>query len=233
MAKAKKVTPKKKGKRTVLANALARNQFVNAFTGGVQGVPPGDVTAAAKHAGLGSTHQSAGNQGHRMLKRPEVTAAIQRRMDIMNVTAERVTKEIARVAFHDVTQVAEVATAWRNGDLSTIDADAAAVIASAKVTHRTEGRGEFRDQIEEVEVRAYDKVAALGLMAKVLRIGGFAGKTIEHVGAGGGPIQVEAQVKFYLPANGRGAQVVEAQVQPALPAPSAVIGPSTVEANHE
>lgn len=124
---------------------------------------------AAKRAGYKHPHV----EGARLLAfasvQNAVEAAFAKRMERMEITAEKVLQEIARLAFSDVRKVVEGDGTLK--DVSTLDDDTAAAIAGIEVVEEFAGRGAEREKIGYTKkVKLWDKTASLTLLAKHLRL---------------------------------------------------------------
>lgn len=153
-----------------------------------------NATQAAIRAGY-SKH-TADVQGPRLLRNVGVRAAIeagQKRISTrLEVTAERVVQEYARLAFTNLRDAAE----W--GDergLSLVlsedlDEDTAAAVKSVTVRHTITNKGKDDEAVERVEhkIEMHDKKGALDSLSR--HLGLFVDKT-EITGTDGGPIVIE------------------------------------------
>lgn len=133
-----------------------------------------NATEAAKRAGY--SQKTAYSQGHRLLKHAEIQkelSKIQARIaDKLDVSAERVVAELARIAFSDMRDVAT----WGPGgvalkDCGTLTENQARAVAEVSQT-------EFKG-IVKTKIKLYDKVKALENLAKHL---GLLTEKIEHSG---------------------------------------------------
>lgn len=151
----------------------------------------------------GFAPKSASVRACNMLKRPEIQEAIraanEKRVRKAEVTAERVIQELARIAFGDVR-----ALFTERGELkppSDWEPEVSAAIASVEVVTKTTGRGE-NAEIEYVhKVKSWDKVQALGLLARHL---GILQERVALIGPDGGPVQVDntLRIEFVRPKHG-------------------------------
>lgn len=137
-------------------------------------------TQAALQAGFGSTPRSASVYAVRLLAkaniRAAVDAAIEARMKRLELTADNVLREIARVAFGDVRRLLD-----EYGEplpLCELDDDAAAMVASIDVIRRRSPKA--HDQVTRVKL--WDKVRALELACRHLGIGRDAGLPPPYAG---------------------------------------------------
>ena len=151
-----------------------------------------NATQAAKEAGY--SEDSAGKQGYDLLQIPLVLERIKELKEHvlteLGITRERVLTELSRAAFFDL------GTAYNpDGTLKTVadmDPETRRAIAGIKVFEEFDGRGATRVKIgETIEVRPYDKVRALELIGKHLKL--FA-ERIEHSGPDGKPIETRANL---------------------------------------
>jgi phage terminase small subunit len=128
-----------------------------------------NATQAAIRAGY--SERSAYSQAHELLKKPEIQAAIK---ELENAAAERaavnkdmVLKELARVAFVDPRRLFD-----ENGkpkDLTTLDADTAAALASVDILEEfdyNDGNREFVGYTKKYKWA--DKLRALEMLGKHL-----------------------------------------------------------------
>lgn len=130
-----------------------------------------NATEAAKRAGYSA--KTAYSIGHEILKKPEAAAEITRlmaeRSQRTQVTADRVLKEIARLAFSDVRKLFRPDGALR--PMSELDDDTAAALASVEVSEEFEGRGEERELSGFLKkVKVWDKNSALDKLCRHLNL---------------------------------------------------------------
>ncbi len=115
--------------------------------------------------------KTAYSQGQRLLKNVEVAAAItaaqKKRSERTEITADRVLKELARIAFFDIRRLYN-----ENGGMKgphELDDDAAAVLAGVDVTEEFGGSGEDRKQTGTTKkAKVFDKGTALTLAMRHL-----------------------------------------------------------------
>lgn len=126
-----------------------------------------NATQAAIRAGYSA--KTAGAMGHENLKKPEIATAIAEgqveRARKLDITAERVLQEVARIGFSDVRKLFS-----ESGQLKPIhelDDDTAAVVASIEVSDRAIPGGEG-DTERVTKIKAWDKGSALGQLGKHL-----------------------------------------------------------------
>ena len=139
-------------------------------------------TEAAERAGLGNgNRKSCREQGHRLRHKPHVAAAIAKLTEERSgATRSKVIEEVSRLAFSNIGQVLEV----KDGTLvvkdhASLDQDVLATIASVEEAVNERG-------YRTLKVRQHDRLAALGLLAKIL---GMANTSkVEVSGPGGQPM---------------------------------------------
>lgn len=112
--------------------------------------------------------------GPRIMAKPEVRARVDQLADEQftqaNVNAARVLKELSRIAFLDLRGLYD-----EYGNLLPVhdlDDDTAAVISQIKVEVQGRGAGEDREMVVVKTIKAADKMAALGLLARHFKIVG-------------------------------------------------------------
>jgi len=131
-----------------------------------------NATAAARRAGY--SEKTAKSIGQENLTKPDIAAAIaeatKKNLDGLDVTTERVLKELARIAFADIRPMFDEDGHLR--PMLDLDEDTVRMIGSVEVTkERSYKRGED-DVITEyiTKVRPWDKLGALNTLAKHLRL---------------------------------------------------------------
>jgi phage terminase small subunit len=147
-----------------------------------------NATQAAIRAGY--SEKTAGSQAFDLLKKPEIQVAVaaaqQERARRTDITADRVLREYAKLAFLDPRQFFDAD--GRLIDVVNLPADVAAALAGMDVT--TERTGEDEDgkplygQVRKIKF--VDKKGALDSIAR--HLGMFTDK-LALTGAGGGPVQ--------------------------------------------
>ena len=123
-----------------------------------------NATQAAIRAGYAP--KSAGEQGCRLLKKRKIADAVARaiaeRSRRTGITADRVLRELARVAFVNPSDVIDFDTGTVKASAG---ADDLAAVASCKV--KTMSMGDEGDMVER-EIKLNDKIKALDLLGKHL-----------------------------------------------------------------
>ncbi|KPU94712.1 hypothetical protein APR50_10545 [Variovorax paradoxus] len=142
-----------------------------------------NATQAATRAGYSA--RTANEQGARLLANVSVRFAIEaakaRRIERIELTADRVLTELARIAFFDIRKLYR-----ENGSMKApheLDDDAAAVLAGVDVLEEFDGRGDERTLIGYTKkAKVHDKNSALTL-------------AMRHMGMFKDRLEVEATVK--------------------------------------
>lgn len=124
-----------------------------------------NATKAARRCGYSA--KTAKQQGARLLTNVDVRAAIQRgqarKLDKVDLTADRVLEELARVAFGNLQDL--VTATGADIPLHQLPRAVAAALASREVVMKNAAAGD--DKIDRVlKVKMVDKVPALGLLAR-------------------------------------------------------------------
>lgn len=150
MVKKSKRPPPPAPKAERLPAAFRRSQFVAAY------LKTGDVTKSALAAGF--SPKSAHSQGSRLLKDDRVKAEIDRVMrpaaKKLEITAERVAQELAKISFSDMRRAARWGKSLELVPSHELDDDTAAAISEVSLT-------KFGPKL-----KFYNKEAALHLLAK-------------------------------------------------------------------
>lgn len=118
--------------------------------------------------------ESGLRSGHTTYHHPDVQRRIQelvaQNMAANEITAQRVMTELGRIAFGDMRDIFDA-----EGNLLPVqqwDADAAGRVSAIDVETRWEGRGDNAEPVTIKKIRTYDKMAALGLLAKHFKLVG-------------------------------------------------------------
>lgn len=154
-----------------------------------------NATKAAKRAGY--SEKTASVQGFDLLRKPEIQAeleaAISARAERTQITADRVLKELGRIAFFDPRKLL-------NSDgspkpLEELDDDTAGAIGGLDVLEEYEGTG--KDRVFVGYVKKYkisDKNAAI---TNAMRHLGMLRDKVEHSGPGGDPLPAAQVVPVF------------------------------------
>lgn len=125
-----------------------------------------NATKAAVAAGY--SEATATSQGSRLLKRPEIAAAIaakgSRAVERLDYSTERTLEEIARIAFFDVRSVMNADGSVK--PITQLDDNAAAAIGGMDVTEITIGTGENKVQGQVKKLKFAPKAVALDMLMR-------------------------------------------------------------------
>lgn len=182
-----------------------------------------NATQAAVRAGY--SERTANEQGARLLAnvslRAAISAAKEARSARTAVTADRVVEELALLGFSDVGQILDFSRADpRLRPASEIPDAARRALSSLKVRRHAEGHGEAARDVEVIEFKLWDKVAALD---KLLRhLGGYPGgkdaKKLDLT-SGGKPLEAPRSLPETVAKYAGAIDALLAGVGPGLPAP--------------
>lgn len=106
-------------------------------------------------------------QGHIQARVREIMAT---QFEQANITAARVKRELARIAFADIRDLYDDA-----GNLippNLLDDDTAALVSRIDVETRWEGRGDAAEPVTTKKIRLHDKMAALSILARHFKLVG-------------------------------------------------------------
>lgn len=141
----------------------------------------------------GYSPRTAYQQGHALLKKPEIQAHIQeiknKRSMRTQITQDRVLEELGRLGFSnmlDYIRVSEDGTA--RVDLRALDRDKAAAVTEVQTEEVWEGTGEEATKVRKIKFKLADKARPLEMIMR--HLGMDAPKKVELTGAEGGPIAV-------------------------------------------
>jgi phage terminase small subunit len=156
-----------------------------------------DLNAGKAAIEAGYSEASARSIGHELLNTPHVKEAVQKevkkRLSHLDVTADRVLTELARIAFVDLRDAY-----GEGGKLLPPDQmpeDLARALAGIEVNEIWEGYGDEREIIGETKkIKFYEKAKALELLGKYLKL--FTDR-VEHTGKDGEPISFVQFVATY------------------------------------
>lgn len=161
VGKAKFPKPKKPEPRlTPMQEAFVRH-YVND--------PKHNATQAARKAGY--SEDCVGQQGYENLKKPEIKKAVEEKLEIkydtIDITGDRIIREIAKVAFGNLKDVAQ----W-DGDTMSLKAsdqltdDEAALLKSISVSSSSSSGKQGEANSSSISFQTFDKLKALELLAK-------------------------------------------------------------------
>lgn len=156
---------------------IQQQKFITAY------LQCGNATEAALEAGY--SRKTAYSQGHRLLKKAEIRTALEqathKAAEKLDLTAERVLREIARLAFFDIRKLVD--NTGKPLPLSELDDDTAAAIVGldvANIGNSDVGVGEV------LKFKLADKKGALEMAAKHLRL---LTDKVEVTGKDGAPLE--------------------------------------------
>ena len=145
--------------------------------------PDLNATTAARKSGY--SEANAGNLAAQLMGNPSIRAAVskgmQRRLERVEITQERVLLEIARLALSDLRGLAS----WSTGGVRLTPSEEISDAAAACVSEVSESRN---SKGVHVKFRLHSKTKALELLARHLQM---LVDRRENTGPGGGPMQVE------------------------------------------
>lgn len=134
---------------------------------------------------------TAGVEGHRLLKKPKIADYIQKRMQDRQVrteiTQDRVLREYAKLGFFDPRKLFNADGSPR--EIADLDDDTAAAIAGLDIAEIYEGTGDSRRFVGYLKkYKIANKIGALDSIAK--HLGMFIDRQ-EITGPDGGPLQMQ------------------------------------------
>jgi phage terminase small subunit len=139
-----------------------------------------DWNATRAAIAIGFSEKSAGPRGWEYRHKPLIQAELERRMaerlQKMGVHAERVLQELVRIGLSDIRKIFNDDGSLKS--ITNLDDETAAALASVEVFEEFAGRGEDRVQIGLTKkVKVFDKVRALELLGKHLKLVGSSENT--------------------------------------------------------
>jgi len=149
-----------------------------------------NATQAAIRAGY--SKRAARAIGSENLTKPDIAAAVEqalaKRSERLEITADRVLEELAKMGFANMQDYMAVGP---DGDpyldFSALTRDQAAALVEVTVEDFKDGRGDAGRDVRRVKFKLADKISALTGIGR--HLGMFKDK-VEHTGADGGPIEV-------------------------------------------
>lgn len=137
--------------------------FLKSYLTGPPGVR-GNGNRSLRAAGYSLGNGHGGKETARILHHPAIEAVIEKYMDRVDLTIERTLREVMAVAFSRITDVIE----WDGQEVRRRPSEELPALVTTAIAgiDQTPGPGG-----PSVQVRMHDKVRALGLLAKILRIG--------------------------------------------------------------
>jgi phage terminase small subunit len=138
-----------------------------------------NATQAAIRAGYSA--RTAEQQGPRLLQQPTIKAAVEEamaaRVERIQVTADSVIEELAKIGFSDIRRMFSAAGSLRR--IEDLDDNAAAALSSVEVVTRKVPGGEDAEVEHVAKIKLWDKRQALVDLGKHL---GLFKEQIEHSG---------------------------------------------------
>lgn len=133
-----------------------------------------NATKAAKRAGY--SDKTAYSQGHELLKKPEIQAAIEKHLAKHNVTANRVVAELQKVAFADMADyltVDEDTGGVKAVSFDEMEPGASRAVKKVKERRKIIASGEDNAILEaNFEFEHHDKLKALEMLGRALNLFG-------------------------------------------------------------
>lgn len=166
---AKKTKPKKSKHDGTNKNKAGYTPMQEAFILHYVNDPQHNATKAAKNAGF--SEATAGQQGYQLLQIPSIRKAIEtkleERYDTLDISGNRILREIAKIAFGNLKQVAT----WSENTLKLIDSkalseDDAALLKSISVSESSSSSDKSDSSSTSISFQVFDKLKALELLAK-------------------------------------------------------------------
>ena len=162
-----------------------------------------ELNASEAYRRAGYKGKNAHVQSSRLMKDPEVAAAVKAglaaRMHRIEITQERVIKELALLAFSDLQHYTVDASGTIQLAPGAPEGAHRALQSIKRRTIITSSDGESRT-VHEVELKLWDKVTPLIRAGRHVDVHGFSDR-VEHTGKDGAPIATVAL--YQLPINGR------------------------------
>lgn len=163
-----------------------------------------DLNAAAAARRAGYSARTANRMGHENLSKPDIAAAVQaamkKRAERTEITAERVLHEISLLAFSnmlDYVRLTPEGDAFI--DLSDLTREQAAALTEVQVEDYLDGRGDDARAVRRVKVKVADKKGALELLGKHLSL------FTDRIDVTSKGEALATAINVYLPSNGRDA----------------------------
>lgn len=152
-----------------MAGLSVRNlQFVRAY---LSGPTRGNAHASAVAAGYTDDSGAAA----RLLHSPKIKRAVAERLRRHDITADRVLAELSKVAFSDMREY----TSWGPDGVTLKPSGELSDFAGAAVSEVSETKG---DKSESLKFKLHDKVGALTVLAKHLRLVDDKGVNVNALG---------------------------------------------------
>jgi len=155
-----------------------------------------DLNATQAAIAAGYSERTAYSQGQRLLKHVEVAPLIQKAMDArskrLEITADRVLQELAKLAFYDPMDIFEADGSMKQ--IKDIDPNTRMALAGLEVTELFEGSGDEKHAYGLLKkIKLADKGQNLERLGRHLKL--FSDK-LEVTGKDGGPLQHKVSITF-------------------------------------
>lgn len=142
-----------------------------------------DLNATRSAIAAGYSQGSAESKGSQLLRNIKVRKLVDnyltKRASKLEIKAEKVLEELARLAFANMQDYIKIQDGEFYIDFSALTRDQAAAIQEVTVEEYSEGRGEEKRDIKRTKFKLNDKKGALELLGKNLKL--FTDK-VEHTG---------------------------------------------------
>lgn len=161
-----------------------------------------DLNATKAAISAGYSAKSAESQGAQLLRNPKVSQVIEKksakRLEKLEITAEKVLKELALIGFANMTDYMAVSKDGKSFDVdfSKLTRDQAAAIQEITVDATGGANDGERRLVLRNRFKLGDKRGSLELLGKHLKL--FTDK-VENLGPNGGPIEENITVTFVRP----------------------------------
>lgn len=133
-----------------------------------------DLNATRSAIAAGYSEKSAESKGSQLLRnvkvRKLVDSYLSKRASKLEIKAEKVLEELARLAFCNMQDYIRIQNGEFYVDFSTLTRDQAAAIQEVTVEEYSEGRGEEKRDIKRTKFKLNDKRGALELLGKNLKL---------------------------------------------------------------
>lgn len=148
-----------------------------------------NASDAARKAGY--SEKTAYSIGHELLRKPDISAAIQAKLQEVHMSADEALKLTADIARGDIAQLMDVSSMGFNLDMSKAkELGLTGLIKKVKqrvITHIAKSESDEDREVIDLEVELYDKQAAL---RDILKVHGKFVEKMEVSGKEGTPLEI-------------------------------------------
>ena len=148
-----------------------------------------NASDAARKAGY--SEKTAYSIGHELLRKPEVSEAIQARLSDVHMSADEALKLLADIARGDMAQMMDISSVGFSIDMSRAkELGLTRLIKKVKqktVTHLAKNESDEDREVIDLEVELYD---ALGAIRDILKVHGKFVDKVELGGNNGAPLEI-------------------------------------------